>query len=305
VATGTHEALPDARNENVLIYVDGEFVPRDKARISVFDSGFLIGDGVWEGLRLHDGKLTHLDRHLDRLYATAAGVYLEIGKTREELTGILRETIARNDMESDVHLRLMITRGLKRTPFQDPRLGTGGPTIVVIAEHNVADPTGKTTGIRLHTSRVRRPPPDTLDQRWNCHSKIHEVAALAEAVATGADEALMLDVHGNVATCNSTNFFMVSGSEVLTSTGEHCLNGITRALVLEVCTEQGIPARETDFTLADVYGADESFVTGTLSGLTPVVEVDGHVIGAGEPGPITARLTGLYREAIDVAGESS
>ena len=181
MARGTHEAVPDVRNEDVLVYIDGEFVPRAAAVISVFDSGFLIGDGVWEGLRLHNGKLLHLDRHLDRLFATARGVRLEIGKSRYEITEILKKTARRNDMETGAHLRLMVMRGIKKAPFQDPRLGTGGPTIVVIAEHNVADPSVKAAGIRLHTSQVRRPPPETLDQRWNCHSKIHEVAALGDS----------------------------------------------------------------------------------------------------------------------------
>ena len=305
MARGTHQPVPDPRNKDVLVYIDGEFVPRADAVVSVFDSGFLIGDGVWEGLRLHNGKLMHLDRHLDRLFATARGVHLEIGKTRGEITEILRETARRNGMETGAHLRLMVTRGIKKAPFQDPRLGSAGPTIVVIAEHNLADPAVKAAGIRLHTSQVRRPPPETLDQRWNCHSKIHEVAALAEAIAAGADEALMLDVHGNVATCNSTNFFIVTGGEVWTSTGEHCLHGITRALVLEICTNLGILAAERDFALADVYTARESFVTGTLGGLTPVVEVDGHPIGGGKPGPITARLSAGYGQLIDTAPESS
>ena len=306
MARGTHATRPDARNEDVLVYVDGEFVPRDEARISVFDSGFLIGDGVGEGLRLHNGNMVHLDRHLDRLFASARGVHLDIGKSRDEITDILRETAHRNNMNTDVHLRLMVTRGLKKTPFQDPRLGSAGPTIVVIAEHNVADPEAKTVGIRLHTSLVRRPPPETLDQRWNCHSKIHEVAALAEAVEAGANEALMLDIHGNVATCNSTNFFMVTNGEVWTSTGEHSLNGITRALVLEICRDEGVRHFERDFGLDPVYAAAEAFVTGTLNGIAPVVEVDKRRIGDGAvPGTVTARLMGIYRELIDAARESS
>jgi branched-chain amino acid aminotransferase len=193
----------------------------------------------------------------------------------------------------------MITRGIKRTPSQDPRLTVSPPTIVVIAEHKVADPAVTERGIHLHTATVRRPPPETLDQRWNCHSKIHEVAALNQALAAGADEALMLDVHGNVATCNATNFFMVTGGEVWTSTGEHCLNGITRGLVIELGRTDGIPVLERDFDLEDVYGADEAFVTGTFGGVTPVSEVDGRAIGAGVPGPITARLAARYREALD------
>lgn len=291
--------MPDARNDTVWVYVDGEWFRRPDAKITVFDSAFLVGDGVWEGLRFHDGAFIHLDRHLDRLFATASGVHLDIGKTRDELTALLHEIVDRNDMTTDAHVRLMVTRGTKQAPLQDPRLVEGGPTIVVIAEHKKANPQATADGIRLTTSAVRRPPPNTLDQRWNCHSKIHEVVALLEAIEAGTDEALMLDVDGHVATCNSTNFFIVTHGELWTSTGEHCLNGITRALVLELAAASGIPAAERDFTLDDVYGADEAFVTGTYGGLTPVVEVDGRTIGTGRPGPVTARLSEARARAFD------
>ena len=299
MAHGTHEALPDPRNADVQVYLDGEFLPRDEAKISVFDSGFLVGDGVWEGMRLHNGRFVHLDRHLDRLFASAAAVHLDIGKTRDELAAILDETVARNAMETDVHVRLMVTRGTKKTPSQDPRLVVGGPNIVVIAEHKVADPSVVEHGIRLVTAQVRRPPPETIDQRWNCHSKIHEVVALLQAIETGADEALMLDTAGNVATCNATNFFIVTDGQVWTSTGEHCLNGITRGLVIELCRAAGIPVYERSFTLSDVYAANEAFVTGTFGALTPVIEVDGRQIGGSPPGPVTAQLTAMYRATLD------
>jgi branched-chain amino acid aminotransferase len=299
MARGTHEALPDERNADVLVYIDGEYFARRDAKISVFDSGFLVGDGVWEGIRLHNGRLVHLGLHLDRLFASAAAIHLDIGKSREELAAILEETVARNAMETGVHLRLMVTRGTKKTPSQDPRLVVGGPSIVVIAEHKVADPSVIEHGIRLATSHVRRPPPETLDQRWNCHSKIHEVVALLEAIEAGADEALMLDTRGNVATCNATNFFIVTDGAVWTSTGEHCLNGITRGLVIELCRAAGIAVSERDFSLSDVYAADEAFVTGTFGALTPVIEVDGRPIGGPPPGPVTAQLTAAYRAALD------
>jgi branched-chain amino acid aminotransferase len=305
VTSGTHQAPPDDRNDDVIVFVDGEFVPRAGAKVSVFDSAFLVGDGVWEGFRLHRGRFVYLERHLDRLFRSAGLVGIEIGKSRDELRDILGELIRRNSMETDVHVRLMVSRGTKRTPAQDPRLVVGGPTIVAIAEHKAADPRVAAEGIRLHTSAVRRPPPETLDQRWNCHSKIHEVVALLEALAAGADEALMLDVYGNVATCNATNFFIVRGGEVWTSTGEHCLNGITRGLVMELCREEGIPVFERDFVLEDVYGAEEAFVTGTFGGLTPVVEIDDWPVGWGRPGSTTARLSELYREALDRAVEGS
>ena len=295
---GTHEALPDRRNESVLVYINGEFYPREEAKISVFDSGFLVGDGVWEGIRLHDGHLAFLDAHLDRLFEGAKAIGLGIGKTREELTEALRETVQRNGMTSGVHLRLMVTRGDKKTPSQDPRLAVGGPNIVIIAEHKVADPEVKQAGVNLFTSTVRRPPPDTLDQKLNCHSKLHEVVALVQAIRAGADEALMLDPTGAVATCNATNFFIVRRGEVWTSTGQYSLNGITRRMVIELCRAHDIPVSERAFSLTDVYGADEAFVTGTFGGITPVRSVDGREIGAGKRGELTARLDALYKEAV-------
>ncbi len=297
----THQAVPDPRNAAIEIYINGEFFPREKAKVSVFDSGFVVGDGVWEGIRLHRGAFLHLDRHLDRLFEGAAAIGLDIGMTRSEVAAALRATVDRNDMTTDVHIRLMVTRGVKKTPAQHPGLVVAGPTIVIIAEHKKADPDVATTGVSLFTSTVRRPPPDTLDQRLNCHSKLHEVVALIQALNAGADEALMLDTNGAVATCNSTNFFIVRHGEVWTSTGLHCLNGVTRRIVLELCAVEGIAARERDFSLTDVYAADEAFVTGTFGGLTPVLAVDGRTIGAGAPGPLTARLTSAYRRALDAA----
>jgi len=295
---GTHVAVPDERNESILVYVNGAFVPRDEATVSVFDSAFLVGDGVWEGLRLHHGVYSFLDRHLDRLFASAKGVHLDIGKTRDELTEILYETARVNNMETDAHVRLMISRGTKKTPSQDPRLVVGGPTIVVTAEHKKADPGIASAGISLFTSTIRRLPPDTIDQKWNCHSKLHEVVALVQAIEAGADEALMLDPNGFVATCNATNFFVVRKGEVWTSTGDYCLNGITRGLVIELAKAAGITALERNFSLTDVYSADESFVTGTFGALTPVTEVDGRTIGTGKPGPVTARLSEIYASAL-------
>jgi branched-chain amino acid aminotransferase len=307
LARGTHEALPDGRNEDVLVYINGEFYPREEARISVFDSGFLVGDGVWEGIRLHEGEFAFLDLHLDRLFEGAKAIRLDVGMTREEVTQALRETVLRNGMQgsSGVHVRLMVTRGDKQTPSQDPRLAAGGPNVVIIAEHKVADPGVKEQGVRLFTSTVRRPPPDTLDQRLNCHSKLHEVVALIQALEAGADEALMLDPTGAVATCNATNFFIVRRGEVLTSTGHYSLNGITRRVILELCLISDILVSERPFSLTDVYGADEAFVTGTFGGITPVVEVDGRRIGTGEPGGLTARLAGLYAEAVAEASSSA
>ena len=303
MSRGTHEALPDPRNADVLVYINGELFPRDRAKISVFDSGYLVGDGVWEGLRLHHGRFAFLDLHLDRLFEGARAIALDIGLTREELGAALFRTVEANGMHDGAHVRLMVTRGNKKTPSQDPRLTVGGPNIVIIAEHKTADPAVTRSGVRLFTSTVRRPPPDTLDPKLNCHSKLHEVIALVQALEAGADEALMLDPSGAVATCNATNFFIVRSGAVWTSTGMYCMNGITRRLVLELCRAAAIPSAERPFSLTDVYGSDEAFVTGTFGGLTPVIAVDGRPIGSG-PGPVTTRLSDLYHQLIasDVGG---
>ncbi len=296
---GTHNSVPDERNEHVLIYVNGELVPRHQAVVSVFDSGFLLGDGVWEGIRLHHDTLVFLDEHLDRLYQGAKAIGLEIGLSRAELTEALWQTLRANDMHDGVHVRLMVTRGIKKTPSQDPRLTKSGPTLVIIAEHKQANPTAWEQGVRLFTSTIRRPPPDTLDQKLNCHSKLHEIIALNQAIMAGADEALMLDVHGAVSTCNATNFFIVVKGQVWTSTGQHCLNGITRRKIIELCRANDIPVFERDFSLVDVYSANEAFVTGTFGGLTPVISVDGRTIGDGQAGDMTRRLRELYLKRVN------
>jgi branched-chain amino acid aminotransferase len=295
---GTHEALPDERNKDVQIYINGNFFHRDEAKISVFDSGYLVGDGVWEGVRLQQGKFAFLDLHLDRLFEGAKAIGLDIGKTKAQIAEILYQTVQQNNMHDNVHVRLMITRGNKKTPSQDPRLTVTKPNIVIIAEHKAPNPEVTKAGIKLFTSSTRRPPPDSLDAKLNCHSKLHEVIALIQALNAGADEALMLDVNGAVATCNATNFFIVTRGEVWTSTGQHCLNGITRRMVIELCKAHSLPVLERDFSLTNVYSADEAFVTGTFGSLTPVTQVDGHVIGSGQPGKVTAQLTKLYKEAI-------
>jgi branched-chain amino acid aminotransferase len=299
MVTSTHAAVDDPRNADVQIWINGEFHHRDLARISVFDSGFLVGDGIWEGLRLHRGHFAFLDRHLDRLRSAARATSIDIGP-RADLVEALHRTVERNGMVDDVHVRLMITRGDKKTPSQHPSNLVGGPNVVIIAEHKRADPTVADRGISLFTATVRRPPPDTLDQRLNCHSKLHEVIALIQAVNAGADEALMLDPTGAVATCNATNFFVVSGGEVLTSNGHYNLHGITRAVILESAAAAGIPTATRPFSLTDVYDAEEAFVTGTFGGLTPVTTVDGRTIGDGPaPGPMTTRLRQLYHAAVD------
>ena len=308
MAKGTHDHDHDARNDEILIWVNGELKPRAEAVVSVFDSGFVLGDGVWEGLRVAGGHPAFLERHLDRLYEGAAAIMLDIGLSREELTGALYETLRANGMTDGVHIRLMVTRGVKSTPYQDPRVTVGPATVVVIAEHKQPLPATVTDGITLFTTHVRRATPDTLDPKLNAHSKLNDITDCIQAYTAGADEALMLDPHGFVATCNSTHFFVVTrDGEVWTSDGRFCLGGITRGNVLEVCAEAGIPARESTFSLTDVYGASEAFVTGTFAGVVPVRTVDGRTIGTGARGPVVERIQRLYQELVarDVAGREA
>ena len=296
---GTHNALDDPRNEDILILINGELLPRKDAKISVFDSGYLVGDGVWEGLRLHHNVLVFWDDHMKRLFQGAKAIGMNIKMTSEEIKSQVKSVLAANNMVDGVHIRVMVTRGIKKTPSQDPRLTISGPNIVIIAEYKKADPSTRNKGITLFTSTVRRGSPDYLDSRLNCHSKLHEVQALIQAIEAGADEALMLDIHGFVSTCNATNFFMVKDGEVWTSTGKYCMNGITRGKVIEVCLEHNIPCHQKDFSLFDVYGADEAFVTGSFGGLTPVTHIDGREISASVPGTITGLLQNLYEGKIE------
>lgn len=295
---GTHNAVDDPRNEDIKIHVNGELLLRKDAKISVFDSGYLVGDGVWEALRLKEGVLVFLDAHLNRLWQAAATVGMKLPFSKEELTVKIWDTLKANNMQDGVHVRVMVTRGIKKTPSQDPRLTLSGPNVVIIAEHKKASEETKTKGITLFTSTIRRGSPDYLDPRLNCHSKLHEVQALLQAIEAGADEALMLDINGFVSTCNATNFFIVKDDEVWTSTGQYCMNGITRGNVLLTCHDNGIISKEKNFSLFDVYGADEAFVTGTFGGLTPVIKVDGRIIGDGKQGSNTKKLGELYQELI-------
>jgi len=295
---GTHNALEDPRNENVQIFINGEFFHRNDAKISVFDSGYLVGDGVWEGLRLHHGVLCFKELHLKRMWQAAKTVGMELPFSKEELVEDIETTLAKNSMLDDVHVRVMVTRGIKKTPSQDPRLTISGPNVVIIAEHKKASEETRLKGISLFTSTIRRGSPDYLDPKLNCHSKLHEVQALIQALEAGADEALMLDVNGNVATCNATNFFIVKDGEVWTSTGVYCMNGITRGNIVRVCKENDIPCFEKDFSLYDVYGADEAFVTGTFGGVTPVHTIDGRKLG-NVRGKVTEQLHELYHQLIE------
>lgn len=300
---GTYDYADDPRNADILVWVDGDLVPRDLALVSVFDSGFILGDGVWEGLRVRGGHPAFLEQHLDRLWEGARAILLDIGMTRVELTAAIYATLQANGMSDGVHVRLMVTRGRKATPYQDPRVTIGPATVVIIAEHKEAMPATVHEGITLFTTHVRRATPDTLDPRLNAHSKLNDIMACIQAYTAGADEALMLDPQGFVATCNSTHFFIVvdgaAGQEVWTSDGRFCLHGITRATVLRVCRDAEIVAAERTFSLTDVYSAREAFVTGTFAGVVPVRSVDGRTIGDGTRGPMVQRLQELYVAAVE------
>jgi branched-chain amino acid aminotransferase len=311
MAQSIHEFHDDARNADIRIWVNGALKHRSEAVVSVFDSGFVLGDGVWEGLRISGGHPAFLDAHLDRLWEGAKAIALDIGLTRAQLTQAIYDTLAANGMAgadgTGVHVRLMVTRGVKRTPYQDPRVTVGPATIVIIPEFKLAKPETLARGLTLFTVHVRRGFPDVQDPKLNSHSKLNCITACIQAYTAGADEALMLDPHGFVATCNSTHFFIVRRGEVWTSSGDYCLGGITRANVLRVCREAGIPAFEKNFSLTEAYSAEEAFVTGTFAGVAPVRSIDGRSIGEGIPGPMVTRLQGLYRELVqrDIASRAA
>jgi len=291
---GTHEYQDDPRNADIIIDINGEHFARDEAKVSVFDSGFVLGDGVWEGLRVHQGRIAFLDQHLERLFGGAKALDMEMEVTAEELGERLYRLLEKNNMQDGVHIRLMVSRGVKATPYQDPRITITPPTIVIVPEYKQALPQTAVKGIKLFTVHVRRGYPDVQDPKLNSHSKLNCITACIQAAKAGADEALMLDPHGFVATCNSTHFFIVRKDEVWTSSGDYCLGGITRGNVIELCEQNQIPVRQKNFSLTDVYSANEAFVTGTFAGLAPVREIDGRIIGDGERGPMVEKLQQLY-----------
>lgn len=291
----THQAAEDARNENIQIYLNGVLVPKERALVSVYDSGFMLGDGVWEGLRLYNGTWAFLDEHMDRLFEAAKAVDIDLELDRAGVVQALCDTQAANDMHTDAHARLMVTRGVKRRPFQHPALSQSGPTFTIIMEHSQPS---LPRGIRLATVPHMRGLPMTQDPKLNSHSKLNCILACIAAEKAGADEALMLDVHGFVNTTNACNFFIVRKGAVWTSTGDYCMNGITRQKVIDLCRESDIPVYERNFSLVDTYGADEAFLTGTFGAQTPVIELDGRAIGGGGMGPVTTRIRGLYKDLI-------
>ncbi|HRQ64516.1 MAG TPA: aminotransferase class IV [Xanthomonadaceae bacterium] len=304
MTTGTQHAADDPRNADILISINGELKRRSEAVVSVFDSGFVLGDGVWEGFRVVAGHPVFLEAHLDRLYEGARALMIDIGLDRAQLTRAIYSTLQANDMRDDVHVRLMVSRGVKRTPYQDPRVTAGPATIVILAEYKTASAETAARGLSLYTVHVRRGYPDVQDPKLNSHSKLNCITACIQAYGAGADEALMLDPHGFVATCNSTHFFIVRRGEVWTSTGQYCLGGITRGNIVVLCRENGIAVFEKAFSLTDVYGADEAFVTGTFAGVVPVHTVDGRRIGSADAtaadnrGPMVQRLQKLYANLV-------
>lgn len=291
----THQAEEDARNESLMIWVNGALKPKAEAVVSVYDSGFMLGDGVWEGIRLYNGRWTFLDEHIDRLFEAALAIDLDIGLTRDQVISAVFETQKANQMVTDAHARLMVTRGVKTRPFQHPKLSQRGPTMVIIMEHSRPK---LPRPINLATVPHMRGLPMTQDPKLNSHSKLNCILACIAAEKAGADEALMLDVHGFVNTTNACNFFIVRKGEVWTSTGDYCMNGITRQKVLDLCRANGITAREKNFSLVETYSADEAFLTGTFGAQTPVGRIDGRVIGSGQMGPVTERIRGLYKALV-------
>ncbi len=292
----THQAADDARNERILIYVNGQLTPRAEAKVSVYDSGFMLGDGIWEGLRLYNGKWAFLEEHMDRLFEASKALDLDISMSRNEVIAALEATRHANTMHDNTHARLMITRGVKSKPFQHPSLSKSGPTVVIICEHSTPS---IPRPIRLATVPHMRGLPMTQDPKLNSHSKLNCILACIAAEKAGADEALMLDVNGFVNTTNACNFFIVRKGEVWTSTGDYCMNGITRQKVIDLCRTDGIPVFEHNFSLVDTYGAEEAFLTGTFGAQTPVASLDGRAIGSGTLGPITKRLRSLYKALIE------
>ncbi len=295
--THTHHSEEDARNETILIYVNGQILPKAQAVVSVYDAGFMLGDGVWEGIRLYNGRWAFLDDHIERLFEAAKAIDLDIRMTPDQVKQALRDTQAANAMQTDAHARLMVTRGVKTRPFQHPRLSQQGPTVAIIMEHSKPK---QPRPIRLATVPHLRGLPMTQDPRLNSHSKLNCILACIAAEKAGADEALMLDVHGFVNTTNACNFFIVRKGAVWTSTGDYCMQGITRGKVIDLCRANGIPVYERNFSLVDVYSADEAFLTGTFGAQTPVGLIDGRTIGTGQIGPVTERLRGLYEELVGV-----
>ena len=295
--TSTHDYIKDIRNENIRIYINGKFYHRSEAKISVFDSGFLLGDGVWEGIRLHEGILIHIDTHIDRLFDGAKSIAMKMHLTKMQIINAIWLTLKENNMNSDTHIRLIVSRGIKSTPYQHPKVTISDPTVVIIPEYKRPNKDVIDKGIQLVSVRTRRDS-GVQDPKINSLSKMNCISACIEAEELGAEEGLMFDSNGFVSTCNSTNFFIVVNNEIWTSTGEHCLNGVTRGTIIDLCRQNNIIVYEKNFEIQDVYNADEAFVTGTFAGVIPVIKIDGKKMGKGSKGQLTNQIQNWYTNDI-------
>ena len=295
----THSFIVNPKNESILININGEFFKRNEAKISVFDSGFLLGDGVWEGIRLHQSVLVYIEDHLDRIYKSAKGISLNIGITKEGIINEINKTLYRNNMKNDVHIRLIISRGNKITPYQNPNANVGPINFVIIPEYKKTNPDTYRNGIKIGRVKNVRPNNEILNPQYNTLSKLNCILASIEANKLGYDEGIMNDMHGFISTCNSTNLFFIKNTEIITSTGQYCLNGITRSKTIEICKKNNISCHEKDFTFEDISDCEEAFVTGTFGGIVPVSTLENQPLQSTNKESITNKIRTLYLQDIE------
>ena len=295
----THSFIVNPKNEAILININGEFFKRNEAKISVFDSGFLLGDGIWEGIRFHQSVLIHIEEHLDRLYESAKGISLHIGFEKEYIMNEINKTLYNNNMKDDVHIRLVVSRGNKITPYQNPNANVGPINFVIIPEYKKADSNTYKNGIKIGRVKNIRPNNEILNPQYNTLSKLNCILASIEANKLGYDEGIMNDMHGFISTCNSTNLFFIKNSEIITSKGEYCLNGITRSKTIKVCKENNIPYYEKNFTFKDIEDCQEAFVTGTFGGIVPVSILENKSLYSIDRESLTNKIRKLYLQDIE------
>jgi len=295
----SHSYIPNSKNENIFISINGELFKRNKAKISVFDSGFLLGDGVWEGIRLHNSKLVFIEDHLNRLYASAKGISLDIPFSQQDIIDEINKVLHKNEMDNNIHIRLIISRGEKITPYQNPNANLGPPNLVIIPEHKETDPNVYTRGLKIGRVPIIRPSDSILSPHFNTLSKLNCILASIEANKLSYDEGIMNDMNGNISTCNSTNLFFIKNGTVLTSTGEHCLNGITRAKAISVCHQNSIECLEKNFTFEDIKNCSEAFVTGTFAGIIPVSNLEGRMLTSTNADSLVNKIRMLYNQEIE------
>ena len=295
---GSHNYIPDKKNHDIFININGTLLRRNEAKISVFDSGFLLGDGVWEGIRVHKSKLVFIDEHLNRLFNSAKGISLNIKLSKAQIIQQIYKVLNINNMVDNIHIRLIITRGDKITPYQNPNSNVGPINYVIIPEHKKVDPETHLNGITIGRVNNIRPNAEILNPQFNTLSKLNCILASIEANNLGYDEGIMDDLNGNISTCNSTNLFFIKKNKVLTSTGEFCLNGITRQKAIEVCNENNILCLETNFTFDEIVDCDEAFVTGTFGGIIPVKKLEQRQLKSTNDNSLVYRIRDLYNEKI-------